>query len=176
MRVLLEDYAGALALHREVLSIRQQLGDRTAMPRSIGAIGEALRRLGHAEEAARLIGAATKLEDELGLARAPTSVRELDASVAQLRAAAGEQAFARAWADGQTLTLEEATERALGESGGIGAELSLIPDPSPAGRRGPSSPRQIGPGSSPSSPTLLPQGEGGLFSASPQDSHNFGSG
>jgi non-specific serine/threonine protein kinase len=113
VRVLLKDYAGALSLHRESLSIRRQLADRTAMPRSIGAIGNTLLRMGEAEEAARLISAATKLEDELGLARAPTSVRELDESVAQLRAALGADAFAQSWSMGQTLSLDEATEQAL---------------------------------------------------------------
>jgi hypothetical protein len=64
----------------------------------------------------RLAAAAAKLSDLLGARAWPVTLRERDAWLVPARPALGEEAFDRAWVEGQALTREQAVAYALGEA------------------------------------------------------------
>jgi non-specific serine/threonine protein kinase len=65
------------------------------------------------ERAARLSGAATQLRDALGYRSKPADQEFYEQHTATTRARLGEAAFAAAWAEGQTMTLDQAIDYAL---------------------------------------------------------------
>jgi hypothetical protein len=65
------------------------------------------------ERAAHLFGAAEGLRAAMGAPLPPADRTEHDRSVAAVRSALGEEAFAAAWAEGRALTLEAAITLAL---------------------------------------------------------------
>jgi len=65
------------------------------------------------EQAARLLGAANALMAASEASLEPADRPEFDRNVAMIRARLGEVAFASAWAEGQTMRLEQAVEYAL---------------------------------------------------------------
>jgi hypothetical protein len=70
---------------------------------------------GDAERAARLFGAAEALREALGAPLPPVERAHYDRSIATVRAALGEKAFAAAWTAGRAMPLEAAVARATEE-------------------------------------------------------------
>jgi tetratricopeptide (TPR) repeat protein len=70
-------------------------------------------REGDADRGARLAGAAEGLSRHLRTFSPPDQLADLDACLAAARSALGEVAFARAWSEGQGMTLDQAFECAL---------------------------------------------------------------
>jgi tetratricopeptide (TPR) repeat protein len=98
----------ALALHHAARDVRRD-GDGL----EVCAIMCATQ--GHAERAARLLGAAAAAREQIGMRRpmiVPTAA-DIESAVAPARAALGEAAWAAAFAAGQALSLEEAIAEAL---------------------------------------------------------------
>jgi tetratricopeptide (TPR) repeat protein len=101
------DYAAAKAFWDESLTVYWELAERHSIPDALEGLAALAAARGEPERAARLWGAAVALREALGQ-------RPLDESrVAAVRAALGEEAFAVAWATGQTMSLEAAVEYAL---------------------------------------------------------------
>jgi hypothetical protein len=71
---------------------------------------------GQAERAARLLGAADALREALGVHFSVSERREYERERAIVAAALGEEAFAVAWAEGRSLSIEEAIAVALDET------------------------------------------------------------
>ena len=67
------------------------------------------------ERAARLFGAAEGLREVMGAPLPPADRAGRDRSVAAVRSALGEEAFAAAWAEGRAMSLEAAVAFALAE-------------------------------------------------------------
>ncbi len=63
--------------------------------------------------AARLFGAAAALREAVGLPREPIDQRPYERHVAEVRTALSEAQFTAAWAEGRTMTLEDAVAEAL---------------------------------------------------------------
>lgn len=107
------DPVAARSAYEEALRI----GRRVGMPRSMAASLEGLAAVdvsgGRSDRAARLLGAAEAIRAEIGAPRWPSSIDAHERLVDAARVALGEAAFAGAQADGQSLTLEEATTLAL---------------------------------------------------------------
>jgi predicted ATPase/DNA-binding SARP family transcriptional activator len=107
------DYARARALYQESLLLRRKLGHQLALAQSLEDLAALAGRQRQWERAVRLLGAAEAFCEALG-ARPPVAVvLEYERTVAEARAALGEAAFAAAWAEGRTLSLEEAMADAL---------------------------------------------------------------
>jgi tetratricopeptide (TPR) repeat protein len=102
----------ARALHGESLEIRRELGDKGGFPWSLEAFAR-LAAPGDPERAARLWGAAEALRDSLGLPLPPNERPEYDRHRTAAREVLGDEAFARAWAAGREMALEEAIRYAL---------------------------------------------------------------
>jgi predicted ATPase/DNA-binding SARP family transcriptional activator len=125
------DHDEARALHQEALALARSL-------RSSGTIAECLEGLaavaqaeGRSEQAAHLFGAARALWEAYGGAFVwQFRSADDDARVAAARAALGEEAFAAAWAEGRSMTIEQTLEYALAE-----AHLGRIAAVKPMARR-----------------------------------------
>jgi predicted ATPase/DNA-binding SARP family transcriptional activator len=107
------DYARARAFYRESLLLRRELGFLFALAQSLEDFAVLAGRQGEAERAIRLLGAAEAFCETLN-ARPPVAVAaEYERTVAEGRAVLGDAAFAAIWAEGRTMSLDEATEYAL---------------------------------------------------------------
>jgi non-specific serine/threonine protein kinase len=77
------------------------------------AVGRLAAVGGHAEAAARLLGAAEAVADTIGYVRRPPEQKRLDRDAALARAALGDAGFAAAFATGRALPAEQAVAEAL---------------------------------------------------------------
>ncbi|HLF28682.1 MAG TPA: tetratricopeptide repeat protein [Anaerolineae bacterium] len=103
------DPARAAALYRESLTLRRDMGARRGIAESL----EDLARLsavqdGRAEVAARLFGAAEAMREALGTPRPPVELPDYERGVSTARTASGDDAFVAAWAEGRSMTIEQA--------------------------------------------------------------------
>jgi tetratricopeptide (TPR) repeat protein len=111
--------AEALAGEALVLALSRAAGDRRIHGDSLEVCAIIGASQGHADQAARLLGAAAAFREQIGMRRpmeVPTAA-DIEAAVAPARATLGEAAWAAAFARGRVLTLEEAIAEALGEEG-----------------------------------------------------------
>jgi len=114
------DYASGAALSRASLRLYREVGDAWALIRYLPVLAGATFGLGQPEQAARLFGAAAALREQLGTRLPPIVQSTHDRAVAAVAEVLGPAPFAAAWAAGQTLTLDAATDEAL-------AEVALAP-------------------------------------------------
>jgi hypothetical protein len=107
------DYTRARSFYEESLVLRREAGDRFALAQSLEDLAVLAGREQQAERAIRILGAGETFCETLG-ARSPVAVAsEYVRTVAEGRAALGEAVFARAWAAGRALSLEDAIQFAL---------------------------------------------------------------
>ena len=110
------DYVSAHSYHVEALRIRRGLGNRRVLIYSLDALATLAVTHQKAMLAARLFGAADDLQRLIHFTISPRERAERDQAIAAARTALGEEEFAKAWAEGQAMTLEEAIAYALEES------------------------------------------------------------
>jgi tetratricopeptide (TPR) repeat protein len=108
------DDARARLCHEESLALWRELGETWGMAACLEGLAEVAGAQGHPQRAAQLFGAAERLRD--GTPMPPADRPERDRSVAAVRAALGEVAFAAAWAAGRAMSLDQAVVHALEES------------------------------------------------------------
>ena len=110
------DLAAARAYLTESFILSLEMGDKPLIAYAL----EESAKLAHTEQtserAALLFGAAGALSEAIGAPLSPADREEIDRALAELRATLGEDAFDSAWAAGQAMTWEQATEYALGGS------------------------------------------------------------
>ena len=92
----------------------REIGDRGGVAASLEASAGLVTAQKQTEQAVRLWGAAEALREAMGASLRPTDHAEHERSIAAIRAALGEEAFAAASAEGRALTLEDAIRYALG--------------------------------------------------------------
>jgi predicted ATPase/DNA-binding SARP family transcriptional activator len=110
------DTARARLWYEESLALRRKMGNQLALAQSLEDFAVLAGREQQAERAVRLLGAAEAFCETLG-ARIPTAdATDYERTVAEGRTALGEAAFARAWAEGRALSLEQAISLALENS------------------------------------------------------------
>jgi predicted ATPase/class 3 adenylate cyclase len=110
-------YQESLAMHREVESEGRSIwDDKWAMAEELEGLGAIAVARGRPERAARLLGAAEALREAISAPLPPAEHAEHDRSVAAVRTALGEEAFAAACAAGQAMSLEDAVALALDET------------------------------------------------------------
>jgi tetratricopeptide (TPR) repeat protein len=104
----------ALELLQESLEVSRELGYREMIAYGLEGWAELDAALGHDERAARMLGAADALFEELGVALQKDDRETYDRVVEELRERLGEDALGAARLAGRTLGLEEAIEEAFG--------------------------------------------------------------
>jgi hypothetical protein len=96
------DLEGAHALHREALSLANEIGDLLVVALSLEALAAAAARRGAPLRAARMWGAVEKLRETIGSAKSNREHARHEHDVEAARAACGDvEAFQRAWQEGR---------------------------------------------------------------------------
>ncbi len=104
----------AATLYQEALTLFWQLGDRRLLAECLRGLARIAAAAGQPERAVRLAGAEDVLRRVIGTALSPPPEGEqYERDIHALRNELGVEAFARAWAAGQGLKLEEAVREAL---------------------------------------------------------------
>ena len=105
----------ALALYRETIPDWQKMGHRGAVAHQLECIAFIAKAQEQGERAVKLMSAAEALRAASGSLRTPQERIEYDGELAGLRAGIDEKTFDLLWAEGQSMSMEEAINVALGE-------------------------------------------------------------
>ncbi|MGH9214517.1 MAG: helix-turn-helix transcriptional regulator [Acidimicrobiales bacterium] len=97
-------------LHHQALAIRVEHGLRTFYVASLDALAYHAARVESLAEATRLLAASDTARESIGYPRPPIDRPDHDALVASLRADQDDDDFATLWAEGRTLTLDDAVD------------------------------------------------------------------
>ena len=103
------DLAEAAALYQKSLSLAQELDDQGRITFGLEGLASVTVQQGETAWAVRLWGLASALPAAmaLSLSISPIERAAYEQAIAAARARLGEQAFAAAWAEGRTMTLEQ---------------------------------------------------------------------
>jgi non-specific serine/threonine protein kinase len=107
------EYARARSLMRQGLALHRELGDQRRMAFSLEGFASLAAAQSEDTRAARLFGAAEALRETLGSPLPPADRPDYDRGVAAARTGVEESAFAAAWAEGRSLTPDEAIREAM---------------------------------------------------------------
>ena len=99
--------------YRATMHEWQHLGNRGAVANQLENIGFLARARGDVSRAARLLGAAEALREVAGASMLAIERAEYDAELVRLRLALAPATLAEAWAEGRSLTMDEAVALAL---------------------------------------------------------------
>jgi hypothetical protein len=105
----------ARELHREALGVRREIGERTGIGESLEALAAVAAEDGRFDHAAVLLGAADALRTSLGVPVQVARVADYDRLVARTKEALDPPAFAAAWDEGASMSLDEAVLFASGD-------------------------------------------------------------
>jgi predicted ATPase/DNA-binding CsgD family transcriptional regulator len=112
-----EDPAAAEDLHHQALSVRVEHGLRTFYPDSLEALACLTARSESFHAAARLLAASDAARPVIGYPRPLINQSGFDAGLAAVRAGLDEADYAREWADGASLSLDDAVAYATRRRG-----------------------------------------------------------
>jgi predicted ATPase len=110
------DHPRAADLCRESRELFREVGEtggKAETAACLEAWGSLAAAQGHSRRAARLLGAAAALREAIGALLPPVDLPAQERSLAAVRAALGDDAFAAAWAEGRAMPLDTAVEYAL---------------------------------------------------------------
>ncbi len=102
------DSARSQALYEQGVGVARESGDKRAIPSGLEGLAAAVAAQGNYIWAAHLWGAAEVLREAIGTPLPPVERVPYHRAVAAARTQLGEQAFATAWAEGRTLSPEQA--------------------------------------------------------------------
>ena len=102
------DFVAARDLYQEIFPILQRIHYQELIPSCLEGLATVAAEQGGSLWAARLWGAAEALREALGTPVPPVYRLDYERVVAKARAQPGSETFARAWAQGRTMTLEQA--------------------------------------------------------------------
>jgi tetratricopeptide (TPR) repeat protein len=111
------DAVQASALFVESLTLCRDSRDKVDIPMAIAGLAGVARSQGHLDRATRLLGAAKALSDTSGSYHGLAGSLIMDSTIAAVRTQLDEATFALMWAQGQKMTLEQATAEALAGDG-----------------------------------------------------------
>lgn len=107
------NYQEALALYRETLPDWQKMGHRGAVAHQLECFAFIAKTQEQGERAVKLLGAAQALREASNSPMTPQERIEYDNEIASLRAGMNEQDFSALWAEGRSMSMEQAVELAL---------------------------------------------------------------
>jgi hypothetical protein len=103
-------------LHLEAVELAATLGDYPCTANALAGLAFVAADTESSERQARLLAAVARSRELSGMPPVSSDgLRTFDESVATVRAALGDEAFAAAWAEGRAMTLEQAVAYALEE-------------------------------------------------------------
>ena len=107
------EYEQAASLLRESITVHHELGYPQGIAFSLDASAKLAAGQAQPERAARLFGAAEGLREASGAVLSPGEGANMQPSIDAVRAALGEEEWSAAWAEGKSMTQEQAIEYAL---------------------------------------------------------------
>jgi tetratricopeptide (TPR) repeat protein len=107
------NYQEALTLYRETLPDWQKMGHRGAVAHQLECFAFIAKAQEQGERAVKLMGAAEALREASNSPMTPQERIEFANEVAGLRAGLDEKTFVSLWAEGRSMTIEQAVEYAL---------------------------------------------------------------
>jgi predicted ATPase/DNA-binding CsgD family transcriptional regulator len=122
------DYATARTQYEESLAISGKLGEKWVIAACLLGLGEVVAAQQKLAWAAQLWGAADALRDALGIPIPPVERVDYERSLSAARVHLGERAFAAAWAQGRSMTPQQALA-AKGQKPASPATTTVIPSP-----------------------------------------------
>lgn len=109
-------YQHAIPMYRETIREWQRLGHRAAIAHQLECFAFIAKAQEQPERAAKLFGAAEALREKINIAMTPQERSEYDREIADLHANMDEKVFGSHWAEGRSLTMEQAVDFALEEN------------------------------------------------------------
>jgi DNA-binding CsgD family transcriptional regulator/tetratricopeptide (TPR) repeat protein len=110
-----DDHKQVKALSEEGLNLARQVGHTHVIVFILHVLAASAGSQGRALRSVRLWGATESLLDTLGVAMGPAERHHYGPYISAVRAQLDQRAWESAWAEGQTMSLEEAVEYALAE-------------------------------------------------------------
>jgi predicted ATPase/DNA-binding SARP family transcriptional activator len=107
------EFGATRSLHQQSLRLFQEIRDKPGIEGCLESLAAVAVTRDQPGQAARLLGAAASLRESIGAPLPPVERAEYDRTVEVARSALGEEVFAAAWAEGQTMKLEQAIDLAL---------------------------------------------------------------
>lgn len=103
------DYQKSQAAFEESLMLSNEIGNKNVIALSLGGFAGLLGMSGKPKEAAQLFGGAEALLDAIGIAGRmdQSDQKEFDRYVAIVRSQLDNETYARAWAEGHKMNLEQ---------------------------------------------------------------------
>jgi DNA-binding CsgD family transcriptional regulator len=127
------DYTAARIRYEESLVISGELGEKWVIAACLLGLGEVVAAQHRLAWAAQLWGVAEAIRDAGGLAIPPVEVADYERSVSTARVHLGEKTFAAAWAQGRSMTPQQALA-AQGQKPTPSPTATVAPSPTyPAG-------------------------------------------
>ena len=120
------DDATAETLHREVLLLREQVGDQLGMTDQLERLALNASRRGQLEHAAILMAAAAGRRDEMGLPVPVIRKSAVDSLVARVAESTTDRVHA-AWADGMLTSFDDVVSMAIAEVGQLTSTVREAP-------------------------------------------------
>jgi len=103
----------AICLCQEALALFRELGHKYGIAFCLEGIAAGIALTGQPYRAVQLFGAANALHETIGTLPSGVNARYLESMLQPARDALSEAAFVSAWAEGETMSLEQAIEYAL---------------------------------------------------------------
>jgi predicted ATPase/class 3 adenylate cyclase/DNA-binding CsgD family transcriptional regulator len=128
-----EDYTRSQALYEQGVGVARKSGDKRTIPSGLEGLAAAIAAQGNHAWAAHLWGAAEALREAIGVPLPPVERAPYHRTVAAARTQFGEKAFATAWAEGRTMSPEQALATQGQVALPIPGELSSSPPTYPDG-------------------------------------------
>jgi tetratricopeptide (TPR) repeat protein len=102
------DYKRAAMLFKEGLILCQQVGEKVSAALAVAGLAGIAGLTGQPERAARVFAAAQAALDAFGIVLDVVDRSDLDRDIQTVRSQMNETSFSNAWAEGRTLTMEQA--------------------------------------------------------------------
>jgi predicted ATPase/class 3 adenylate cyclase len=107
------NYPQAMSSYRETIKEWQRTGHRAAVAHQLESMAFIAKALEQTGKSIRLLGAAEALRQKINIDMTPQERELYNKEVADLKANMNENEFNSIWADGQSMTMDEAIELAL---------------------------------------------------------------
>jgi predicted ATPase/class 3 adenylate cyclase/DNA-binding CsgD family transcriptional regulator len=134
----IRDDAASSALYEESLALYRAMGNKVQIASCLEGLAEVGMLLGEPARAARLWGAAEALRTAIGTPIPPVECADYEHAVTAARTHLGAKAFAAAWAEGRTMSPEQAL--AAQRLATMPQQASIVPKPTTPTKTSPPSP------------------------------------
>jgi predicted ATPase/class 3 adenylate cyclase len=108
-------YPEAISAYRETIKEWQRMGHRAAIAHQLESLAFIAKALGQPDRALRLFGAAEAMRQKIEIDMTTQEREEYEKEVADLKENIDENEFTSLWAEGRSMSMEEAIELALGD-------------------------------------------------------------